>query len=156
MALWGKKEKDTAIGGFTFTSTGNKIVTPSPADARAVLKAGDLIIVGTDTKLYRVVSVTATIVNVHLNCAAQAAVQSFKATPPKYLSDADLANVYFVDQTEAAVAANRAKGLTGPGWWYYVAGTGGRSGRKTAECLIPMRVSAATAGDREDTVTADS
>ena len=154
MALWGKKDKSSALTG-TFTSTGNKTITTS-ADQRTVLPVGSLVIVGTDTKLYRVTAVTVSTLTVHANCAAQAAVQGFSANPPKFLSDAELADVFFVDSTEAAVASNRAKGVTGPGWWLVKAGTGGRSGRFVSECLVPMAETAGNAGDREDAVIADS
>ena len=73
------------------------------------------------------------------------------ASVPTWLEDAaantnksnDRDNAIFVDLTEAAIAGNRAKGITGPGWWlYYTDGT-----RHYAECLVPMKVSAADAGD---------
>ena len=72
----------------------------------------------------------------------------------------DRDNAIFVDLTEAAVPANRAKGITGPGWWlYHTDGT-----RHHAECLVPMKVTAVAAGDLgvtgntaiEDTIVADS
>ena len=31
----------------------------------------------------------------------------------------DMDNAVFVDLEEAGVASNRAKGLTGPGWWLH-------------------------------------
>jgi hypothetical protein len=55
----------------------------------------------------------------------------------------DRDNAVFVDLEEAAVPANRAKGLTGPGWWLYHTA----NGRHFAECLVPMKVAAADAGD---------
>ena len=87
---------------------------------------------------------------------------------PKWLETAvgntnksnDEDNAVFVDLTEAGVASNRAKGLTGPGWWlYHTAG-----GRHHAECLVPMKVTAVAAGDLgvtgntavEDTIVADA
>jgi len=90
------------------------------------------------------------------------------ASVPKWLEDAaantnksnDRDNAVFVDVTEAGIAANRAKGLKGPGWWlYHTAG-----GRHYAECLVPMKVSAGDAGDLgvtgdtavEDAIVADS
>ena len=90
------------------------------------------------------------------------------ADVPKWLEDDvnntnksnDKDNAVFVDLTEARVASNRAKGLTGPGWWlYHTAG-----GRHFAECLVPMKVTAVAAGDLgvtgdtavEDTIVADS
>jgi len=90
------------------------------------------------------------------------------ADAPKWLSAVtgntnksnDKDNAVFVDLTEAAVAANRAKGLTGPGWWlYHTVG-----GRHHAECLVPMKVTAVAAGDLgvtgdtavEDAIVADA
>ena len=48
------------------------------------------------------------------------------ASVPTWLEDAaantnksnDRDNAIFVDLTEAAIAGNRAKGITGPGWWF--------------------------------------
>ena len=90
------------------------------------------------------------------------------ASVPTWLEDAaantnksnDRDNAIFVDLTEAGIAGNRAKGITGPGWWtYWTAG-----GRHHAECLVPMKVSAVDAGDLgvtgntaiEDTIVADA
>ena len=90
------------------------------------------------------------------------------ASVPKWLETAagntnksnDEDNAVFVDLTEAGVASNRAKGITGPGWWlYHTAG-----GRHHAECLVPMKVTAVAAGDLgitgdtavEDAIVADA
>jgi hypothetical protein len=89
------------------------------------------------------------------------------AAAPKWLETAaantnksnDMDNAVFVDLTEAAVAGNRAKGLTGPGWWLYHTA----NGRHFAECLVPMKVTAVAAGDLgvtgdtadEDNIVAD-
>jgi hypothetical protein len=90
------------------------------------------------------------------------------ASVPKWLEDDvnntnksnDKDNAVFVDLTEAGVASNRAKGLTGPGWWLYHTA----KGRHFAECLVPMKVTAVAAGDLgvtgdtavEDAIVADS
>ncbi len=85
---------------------------------------------------------------------------------PKWLETAaaptnkshDMDNAVFVDLTEAGIAGNRAKGLTGPGWWLYHTA----NGRHFAECLVPMKVTAVAAGDDgvsgtgDDAVVADS
>lgn len=64
--------------------------------------------------------------------------------------------IFFVDASEATVAANKAKGITGAGWWLYSTYTDVNSVvRHKAECLITMDVSAADAGDAEDTVVVD-
>jgi len=90
------------------------------------------------------------------------------ASVPKWLEDDanntnksnDRDNAVFIDLTEAGVAANRAKGFKTPGWYVYHTS----NGRHYAECLVPMKVSAADAGDAgvtgntavEDDIAADS
>jgi hypothetical protein len=64
--------------------------------------------------------------------------------------------VFFVDANEATVAANKAKGINGAGWWLYRTYTDAQSTtRHKAECLVSMAVAAADSGDAEDTVTVD-
>lgn len=64
--------------------------------------------------------------------------------------------VFFVDSNEASVAANKAKGITGAGWWLYRTYTDAQSvTRHKAECLVSLAALAAAAGDAEDTVTVD-
>lgn len=94
------------------------------------------------------------------------------ASAPKYLSSAatatpqtDKDNAYFVDMTEAGVASNRAVGLHTPGWNLFTTYTdsAGRT-RRRVECLVPMKVTNAVAGDLgvtantaiEDVVVKDS
>lgn len=67
---------------------------------------------------------------------------------PKYLSTADKQDAFFVDTTEAGVEANRDAGIKTPGWNLYntyVDNTGAT--RNRVESLVPMKVSAASAGD---------
>lgn len=73
------------------------------------------------------------------------------ASAPKFLSSAadanrniDIDNAFFVDTTEAAVTSNRAKGIKTPGWILYKEYG---NGRKYVESLVPMKVTAAAAGD---------
>ena len=64
--------------------------------------------------------------------------------------------LFFVDANEATVAANKAKGITGAGWWLYRTYTDAQSStRHKAECLVSLSVAAADSGDAEDTVTVD-
>jgi hypothetical protein len=64
--------------------------------------------------------------------------------------------IFFVDANEATVAANKAKGITGAGWWLYRTYTDAQSAtRHKAECLVAIAVNAADSGDAEDTVTVD-
>lgn len=64
--------------------------------------------------------------------------------------------IVFVDAQEAQVAANKAKGITGAGWWAYITYTDAQSTtRHKAECLVAMAVQASDSGDAEDTVAVD-
>ena len=70
------------------------------------------------------------------------------ASVPKYLSEADKDRVYFVDITEAGVAANKAKGLGTGGWNLYTTYTDANGAtRHRAENLVAMGVTAVAAGD---------
>ena len=90
------------------------------------------------------------------------------ASVPKWLEDDanntnksnDRDNAVFISTEEAGVASNRAKGFKTPGWYVYHT----EGGRHHAECLVPMKVAQADAGDAgvtgntavEDTIAADS
>lgn len=64
--------------------------------------------------------------------------------------------IVFVDAQEALVEANKAKGITGAGWWSYITYTDAQSNtRHKAECLVAMAVDAVDAGDVEDDVAFD-
>lgn len=92
------------------------------------------------------------------------------ASAPKFLStdanatpNIDRDNAYFVDLTEAGVASNRAAGLHTPGWNLVQTYTNSAGAtRRRVESLVPMRVTAAAAGDAgvsgtgDDAVVADS
>jgi hypothetical protein len=87
------------------------------------------------------------------------------ASVPKYLNTADNAKAYFIDTTEAAVDANRDKGLKTGGWNLYSTYTDANGAtRHKVESLVAMAVSAGDAGDTgttgvgtdEDAVVADS
>jgi hypothetical protein len=73
---------------------------------------------------------------------------------PKYLSAADKANTFFVSLEEAALATNKAKGITGAGWWLvkeYTDAAG--TPRYKTECLVAMGVANAVSGDATDDAT---
>lgn len=72
-----------------------------------------------------------------------------EAGVPAYLSDEDRKKAIFVDDTEAADADTKAKGITGPGWWLYESRKDSSGTlRHYAEKLIPMKATAVAAGDR--------
>ena len=75
---------------------------------------------------------------------------------PKNLTTAEKALTFFVDAQEAQTTANKAKGITGAGWWRYRTYTDAQSvTRHKAELLVAMSIDAATSGDAEDTVAVD-
>lgn len=64
--------------------------------------------------------------------------------------------VFFVDAQEAMTNENKAKGITGAGWWLYRTYTDAQSAtRHKAECLVAMAVAPGDSGDAEDTVAVD-
>lgn len=71
-----------------------------------------------------------------------------QAAAPKYLSTEEASKIYFVDTTEAQVAANRAKGIQTPGWNTYSTYTDADGNtRHKVETLVVMKVAAGDAGD---------
>ncbi len=97
--------------------------------------------------------------------AAVAAASVLRRTPPKAVAefvikggDTNSYELLFVDDTEKDIAANKTRGITGPGWWQYrthvdVSG----ATRHKAECLAFVHVSASDAGDdTDDTLVADA
>ena len=65
-------------------------------------------------------------------------------------------NIIFVDDLEALVEENKARGITGAGWWSYRTYTDAQSvTRHKAECLIAMSVFPMESGDAEDTIAVD-
>ena len=77
----------------------------------------------------------------------------------------DRNNAFFVDTTEATIESNRDSGLRTPGWNLFTTYTDSNSNtRRRVESLVPMKVSAASAGDAgisgntaiEDATVADS
>lgn len=73
---------------------------------------------------------------------------------PKNLSTAQKAEVFFVDATEAASTANRAKGIRTPGWVKVTTHTDAQGQqRNKVEVLVAMTVTAVSAGDAADDVT---
>jgi hypothetical protein len=64
--------------------------------------------------------------------------------------------IIFVDAQEAQVAANKAKGITGAGWWAYRTYTDAQEvTRHKAECLVAMSKLASDSGDDEDSIAID-
>lgn len=178
MALWGKTDnlagmpkwltrKITFDGSSTsvvstanetITFTGHKYKTTDPV----VYTAANTAIGGlTSGTTYYVIRVDANTIKLATNTSNASAGTAINLTAVADASGDTLqrkpSNLYFVDTTEIGVAANRAKGFKSPGWWTYDTYTAaGSVTRNKAVCLVELSVDAATSGDAEDTVLADS
>ena len=70
---------------------------------------------------------------------------------PKWLTSAEKSNVFFVSVEEAQLATNKAKGITGAGWYKLTSKvTSDGVKRDFAECLVAMSILNATSGDAAD------
>ena len=70
---------------------------------------------------------------------------------PKWLTTAQKAEVFFVSAEEAALATNKAKGITGAGWYKLTSKvTSDGVKRDFAECLVAMSIANAVSGDAAD------
>lgn len=77
------------------------------------------------------------------------------------LGSMDTANrqLIFIDNAEASLEVNRARGFNSPGWWSYftVEQSDGTLRYRGQECLVAISQTAANAGDQaDDAVAADS
>lgn len=67
--------------------------------------------------------------------------------------------IIFIDNTEASLAVNRARGFDSPGWWAYFTSeqSDGTLRYRGQECLVAISQTAVAAGDQaDDAVAADS
>lgn len=79
--------------------------------------------------------------------AASAIVRPYIADHSMYTD----ANIVFVDEEEAAIPDNRARGLRSPGWWlYYTKTDGDGTERYLSELLVAADVLVSAAGDASD------
>ena len=77
-----------------------------------------------------------------------------EASKPTWLTTDQLAKCFFVSTEEAQISTNKARGITGAGWWLvdeYTDSAG--TTRYKTECLVAMSVATATSGDAADDAT---
>lgn len=162
MAIFGKIDAATFSNNVAVTN-GDATVTKNAADTVA---QGDILELG--GVAYVVAQVTSTTaIELHkayagsTNAALSGAV---RRTAPKAVAefvvkggDSRSRDLVFVDDTEQAVAANKARGIWGPGWWLYESyTTAAGDTRHKAECIAFVHATAAAAGDdADDTIVAD-
>ena len=122
MAIFGKIDAATFSNNVAVTN-GDATVTKNAADTVVV---GDIIELSSVPYIVREVTST-TAIELHTayagstNAALSGAV---RRTAPKAVAefvvkggDSRSRDLVFVDDTEQAVAANKARGIWGPGWW---------------------------------------
>ena len=164
MAVHGK------IDAAAFSNT----IGVTNGDATVSKNAGDTVVVGDVLNIssvnYIVKQVTSTTaIELHKvyagSTATVAAASVIRRTPPKAVAEYVIKggdsntnyDLVFVDTTEDSIASNKTRGISGPGWWLYQTyQTHNGSERHKAECLVPLKVAAGSAGDfAQDTVDAD-
>ncbi len=172
MSLWGKIDAAAVTGTVVLTNGSATITGNTSTTLGTTVKVGDVVFLstantapGTSTR-YKVSGITnstaITISSTYAGTSNTAATLWYQQSPKDLpLTSTSLANknaIVGLDLTEARVSANRARGLHTPGWVNYVAGTGGRAGRKNVETLVAMRSMTATAASDagDDSVAADS
>lgn len=163
MAIFGKIDAATFANNVGVTQN-DPTVTKNAADT---VEEGDVLELGGVAYIVRTVTST-TAIELHKGYVAatnSGLAGAVRRTPPKKVAEfvvkgGDSITDYqliFVDDTEKDVASNKARGITGPGWWLYrtYADVSGRT-RHKAECLAFVHATAAAAGDdADDTVAAD-
>lgn len=169
MAVLGKLDAkafvtDVAVlnGDATVTTTGD---FTNAADNK--INAGDILELAGVAYLVRSVD-SATSLELHTTYAGAdatiAAANAVRRTAPKAVAefvikggDSNSRELIFADSTEASIAANKTRGIWGPGWWLYDTYTdAGGNTRHKAECIAHLNVAAGTSGDdADDTIAAD-
>tara|TARA_S200002703_G_scaffold160023_1_gene176144 strand:- start:3097 stop:3930 length:834 start_codon:yes stop_codon:yes gene_type:complete len=166
MSIYGKIDADAFANTIAVTND-DATVTKNAADT---VEVGDVLDILGVAYIVRTVTST-TSIELHTpyagsTNAAVAAASVLRRTPPKAVAefvikggDSRSRELVFVDDdTEAGLAENKSRGITGPGWWLYETYTTYNGDtRHKAECLAVVHATAAAAGDdTDDTIAADA
>jgi len=170
MAIYGTLDAK-AMGTDVVATNGDATVTTGGDFTDAsdnLVKVGDILELSGVAYIVREVT-SATALELHKAYAAStgtvSAAAAVRRTAPKAVAEYVVKggdtvgyNLVFVDTTEQGIAANKARGITGPGWWLYnTYTTAGGDTRHKAECLAFVHATAGAAGDdADDTVVADA
>ncbi len=160
MALWGTRDSYSITGTANVSnSVATTTVTGTGTAFDTEVNIGDaLVIAGKRRQVGAIGSATSITINTAYDGANQTGATITGQDIPKYVTAAEVEanNIIGVDDTEAALAANKARGINTPGWTKYVTYTDMHgTTRHKAEVLVVM--SAATTGDApDDSVAADS
>ena len=169
MALWGNKDSKTASGTIAISTAG--AVTGTGTSFTTQAKTGDYITAsGRDYQIVAIASNTAATVIAGTNngngsmTAVTAGTSYALSEKPAFVAhesaetggrSGNSSKVFGVDETEARVAANRAKGLKASGWVRYNTYTDAQGNtRNKVEVLVAGgSFAAATTGDAADDAT---
>ena len=162
MAVFGKIDAATFANNVAVTN-GDATVTKNAADTVVV---GDILELSNVAYIVKEVTSTTAIElhKVYAGSTAAALSGAVRRTAPKAVAeyvikggDSNSYDLVFVDTTEMALAENKSRGITGPGWWQYRTYTTANGDTKhKAECLAFVHATAGAAGDdADDTVVAD-
>ena len=162
MAVHGKIDAAT-FGNNVAVTQNDATVTKNAADTVVV---GDLLDLGGVNYLVREVTSTTSIElhKVYAGTTNGTLSGAIRRTPPKAVAeyvvkggDSNSYSLVFCDTTEDSIASNKTRGISGPGWWLYRSFVSHNGDTKhKAECLVPLKVAAGTAGDySDDTLAAD-
>ena len=164
MAVFGTVDA-VAFSNSVDVVNGDATVTKNAADS---VVGGDVLSISGVNYIVKTITST-TSIELHKNYAGSTATVAntavIKRTPPKAVAefvivggDSNSYDLVFVDATEASVASNKSRGITGPGWWQYRSYQDhAGSTRHKAECIAALSVAAgAGVGDQADeTIAAD-
>ncbi|OUV63944.1 MAG: hypothetical protein CBC89_06420 [Euryarchaeota archaeon TMED129] len=162
MAVFGKIDAATFANNVAVTN-GDATVTKNAADTVVV---GDILELSNVAYIVKEVTSTTAIElhKVYAGSTATALAGAVRRTAPKAVAeyvikggDSNSYDLVFVDTTEMALAENKSRGITGPGWWQYRTFTTANGDTKhKAECIAFVHATAGVAGDdADDTVVAD-
>ena len=162
MAVHGKIDAAT-FGNNVAVTQNDATVTKNAADTVVV---GDLLDLGGVNYIVREVTSTTSIElhKVYAGTTNGTLSGAIRRTPPKAVAeyvvkggDSNSYSLVFCDTTEDSIASNKTRGISGPGWWLYRSFVSHNGDTKhKAECLVPLKVAAGTAGDySDDTLAAD-
>lgn len=158
MPLWGTRDSFSITGTIAVVNT-SSTVTGTNTTFDTQVDIGDaLIIAGKRRQVSAIGSATSITIGTAWDSANQTGATITGQDIPKYVTAAEVAsnNIIGVDDTEAGVAANKARGINTPGWTKYVTYTDmhGTTRYKT-EPLVVMSA-AVTSDAPDDTIAADS
>jgi hypothetical protein len=150
------------LGGVDGTNDMTFTVNVVPTAFNTELKAGSFIVIsGVKYKIFKVVSnISATLTSLY-EAATVTGGTITRHTAPTFLSLDDARKAVFVSQEEAVLATNKAKGITGAGWWLFntFLDSFGKT-RYKSELVIAMTTLNSVSGDSaatgEDLIASDA